>query len=133
MYACGNLKIGGLELAFWLEHRSAASRIGRMKPRVRSAVDQILAFNRRFPRAQLQGKLERMTASHFTFFRATFHLFAYDLRDGWCRDWPLANVEGPIIGDLHTENFGAYRAVTDDIVYDINDFDEATEGSYEID
>src|SRR6516225_2285910 len=91
-----------------------------MKPRVRSAVDQILAFNRRFPRAQLQGKLERMTASHFTFFRATFHLFAYDLRDGWCRDWPLANVEGPIIGDLHTENFGAYRAVTDDIVYDID-------------
>src|SRR6516225_5764111 len=65
-----------------------------MKPRVRSAVDQILAFNRRFPRAQLQGKPERMTASHFTFFRATFHLFAYDLRDGWCRDWPLANVEG---------------------------------------
>src|SRR6516165_6999349 len=104
-----------------------------MKPRVRSAVDQILAFNRRFPRAQLQGKLERMTASHFTFFRATFHLFAYDLRHASCRDWPLANVEGPIVGDLHTENFGAYRAVTDDIVYDINDFDEATEGSYEID
>jgi uncharacterized protein (DUF2252 family) len=104
-----------------------------MISKVRSAVDQILAFNRRFPRAQLQGKLERMTASHFTFFRATFHLFAYDLRDGWCRNWPLANVEGPIIGDLHTENFGAYRAVTDEIVYDINDFDEATEGSYEID
>jgi uncharacterized protein (DUF2252 family) len=104
-----------------------------MISRVRSAVDQILAFNRRFPRAQLQGKLERMTASHLTFFRATFHLFAYDLRDGWCRNWPLANVEGPIVGDLHTENFGAYRAVTDDIVYDINDFDEATEGSYEID
>jgi uncharacterized protein (DUF2252 family) len=104
-----------------------------MTSRVRSSVDQILAFNRRFSRARLQGKLERMTASHFTFFRATFHLFAYDLRHGWCREWPLASVEGPIIGDLHTENFGAYRAITDDIVYDINDFDEATEGSYEID
>jgi hypothetical protein len=31
------------------------------------------------------------------------------------------------------ENFGSYRAVSGDIVYDINDFDEATEGSYEID
>jgi uncharacterized protein (DUF2252 family) len=42
-------------------------------------------------------------------------------------------VRGPIVGDLHTENFGAFRALTGDIVYDINDFDEASRGSYEID
>lgn len=101
--------------------------------KVRSAVDQILAFNRRFPPAQLHGKLEKMTTSPFTFFRATFHLFAYDSCEGWRRDWPLVDVEGPVIGDLHTENFGTFRAITGDIVYDVNDFDEATEGSYEID
>jgi len=100
---------------------------------MRSAVDQILAFNRNFVRAALQRKLERMTASPFTLFRATFHLFAYDLQEGWCRDQTLADVEGPIIGDLHTENFGAFRAITGDLVYDINDFDEVTTGSYEID
>jgi uncharacterized protein (DUF2252 family) len=100
---------------------------------MRSAVDQILAFNRNFERAALQRKLERMTASPFTFFRATFHLFAYDLKEGWCRDQILSDVNGPIIADLHTENFGAFRAITGDIVYDINDFDEATTGSYEID
>lgn len=100
---------------------------------MRSAVDQILAFNRGFLRAGLQKKLERMTASPFTFFRATFHLFAYDLQEGWCRDRTLVDVEGPIIGDLHTENFGAFRSISGDIVYDINDFDEATRGSYEID
>jgi uncharacterized protein (DUF2252 family) len=100
---------------------------------MRSAVDQILAFNRNFVRAALQRKLVRMLTSPFTFFRATFHLFAYDLQEGWCRDQTLADVEGPIIGDLHTENFGAFRAITGDIVYDINDFDEVTTGSYEID
>jgi len=100
---------------------------------MRSAVDQVLAFNRGFVRAALQRKLERMTESPFTFFRATFHLFAYDVREGWCSDQKLSNAEGPIIADLHTENFGAFRAITGDIAYDINDFDEATTGSYEID
>jgi uncharacterized protein (DUF2252 family) len=100
---------------------------------MRSAVDEILAFNRSFVRAPLERKLQRMSASPFAFFRATFHLFASDLQEGWCRDRTLADVAGPIIGDLHTENFGAYRAITGDIVYDINDFDEATTGAYEID
>jgi uncharacterized protein (DUF2252 family) len=100
---------------------------------MRSAVDQILAFNRNFVRAALPRKLARMTESPFTFFRATFHLFAYDLKEGWCRDQTQVDVQGPIIGDLHTENFGAFRAITGDIVYDINDFDEATTGLYEID
>jgi len=81
---------------------------------MRSGVNQILAFNQNFERAALQKKLERMTASPFTFFRATFHLFAYDLQEGWYRDWTLADVEGPIVGDLHAENFGAYRAITGD-------------------
>jgi uncharacterized protein (DUF2252 family) len=100
---------------------------------MRSAVDQILRFNRNFVRAALCRKLERMTESPFTFFRATFHLFAYDLKEGWCRDQTQIHAQGPIIGDLHTENFGAFRAITGEIVYDINDFDEATNGLYEID
>ncbi|MBV8553473.1 MAG: DUF2252 family protein [Acidobacteriaceae bacterium] len=104
-----------------------------LEVKIRSAVDQILAYNRHFPRRQLNGKLEKLSTSPFTLFRTTVHLFARDLTSGWFRDWPLADAEGPIIGDLHTENFGAFRAVTGEIVYDINDFDETTRGSYEID
>lgn len=98
----------------------------------RSAVDEILAFNKHFPPEQLDGKLAKLSESPFTFFRATFHLFARDLTR-WHHDWPLSDITGAIIGDLHTENFGSFRAVTDDIVYDINDFDEATKGCYEVD
>ena len=58
----------------------------------------------------------------FTFFRGTNHLFV--------RDWPeLQPPElGPdilICGDLHLENFGAYRTAEGDFRYDINDFDES--------
>ncbi len=74
-----------------------------------------------------------MSASSFAFFRGTFHLFASDLTKGPFRKWTVAEAAGPIIGDLHTENFGTFRAVTGEIVYDINDFDETTRGPYEFD
>lgn len=100
---------------------------------MRSAVEEILAYNRSFPPARLKGKLEKLTASPFGFFRGAFPLFAHDIRDGPFRRWTLLDLHGPIVGDLHTENFGAFRCITGDIVYDINDFDETTGGAYEFD
>lgn len=56
------------------------------------------------------------------FFRGTCHLF-YE-------DWPktLTLNEAPLVwvcGDLHIENFGAYRGDNDLLYFDIADFDEA--------
>jgi uncharacterized protein (DUF2252 family) len=42
-------------------------------------------------------------------------------------------LKGRLSAIYHMENFGAYRAIIGEIVYDINDFDEATTGPYEID
>lgn len=100
---------------------------------MRSAVDQILAFNRGFDAPSLARKLARMSESAFAFFRGTFHLFAFDIVEGPFHDWPTAAAHGAIIGDLHTENFGTFRAVSGDIVYDINDFDETTSDPYDYD
>ncbi len=100
---------------------------------MRSAVDAILRFNRGFDPASLVLKREKMSASSFAFFRGTFHLFASDLTAGPFRKWPVAEAVGPIIGDLHTENFGTFRSVTGEVVYDINDFDETTSAPYEFD
>src|SRR5262249_11719814 len=77
--------------------------------------------------------LETLLGSPFTFYRGTFHLFANDVKDGPFRKWSGVDARGPIIGDLHTENFGAYRAVTNEIVYDVNDFDETTSELYDLD
>ncbi len=100
---------------------------------MRSAVDLILAYNKTFPRTRLTTKLTRLTRDPFTFLRGTFHVFAHDVSEGPFRKWPRLGVRGPIVADLHTQNFGAYRAVTNEIVYDINDFDEHTTAPYDLD
>ena len=88
----------------------------------RSVLEEIVVFNadRKPKRVRLKFKL--MKANAFAFFRGTDHLFA--------RDWPSLKPPdvGPsvlICGDLHLENFGAYRADDGAFFYDINDFDEA--------
>ena len=57
-------------------------------------------------------KLEALGRGAFPFFRGTFHLMARDLLQGRV---PLAqplSPEGLIVGDLHLENFGAYRGAS---------------------
>lgn len=70
----------------------------------------------------LRIKYRRMAADAFAFFRGTDHLFG--------RAWPELKPAdlGPAIlicGDLHLENFGAYRTDQGDLRFGINDFDEA--------
>jgi len=85
-------------------------------------LETILRFNHGRKPKLLRLKLRRMLEDPFTFFRGTNHLFV--------TNWPeLAPPEvGPdilICGDLHLENFGAYRTSEGDFRYDVNDFDEA--------
>jgi uncharacterized protein (DUF2252 family) len=87
-----------------------------------SVVDEIVAFNRERNSKLVRLKFRRMAKDPFAFFRGTGHLFA--------ADWPRLRPPdvGPsllICGDLHLENFGAYRTDDGDFLYDINDFDEA--------
>ncbi|WP_047374891.1 DUF2252 domain-containing protein [Exiguobacterium sp. ZOR0005] len=75
-------------------------------------------------------KYEKMSASPFSFFRGSSHLFYYDFAKV-----PLAFDTGEkhptfIQGDLHFENFGVFEDGAGTIIYDVNDFDEAYIGSY---
>jgi uncharacterized protein (DUF2252 family) len=85
-------------------------------------LETILQYNDdRKPRL-VRLKLRRMLKDPFTFFRGAIHLFA--------RDWselcpPEVGPDILICGDLHLENFGAYRTAEGDFRYDINDFDES--------
>ena len=110
-----------------------ASHLAASLSRMRDPVAEILTYNGSFHPRWVASKVVKLTASPFSFFRSTFHLFAADVRKGPFRAWPVAESSGRIVGDLHTENFGTFRAVTGDIVYDINDFDETTAGPYEYD
>jgi uncharacterized protein (DUF2252 family) len=87
-----------------------------------SVLVEVLRYNEgRVPRA-VRLKLKRMAADSFAFFRGTDHLFA--------ASWgelhpPDPGPDIPLCGDLHLENFGAYRDDEGEFLFDINDFDEA--------
>lgn len=93
-----------------------------------TAVDRILEWHRSIHSPHLGEKLRRLCDSPFRFYRGTFFLFAADVRR-----FPALDANGLITGDVHAENYGAFRSVAGGIVYDINDFDEATHGLYDYD
>jgi hypothetical protein len=81
--------------------------------------------------ADLKFKHERMAASPFSFFRATFYR--------WLQLWeeicPHLQPAPAIlsVGDLHVENFGTWRDSDGRLVWGINDFDEACPYPYTMD
>src|SRR5215475_1776723 len=106
----------------------------------RDPVAEIIRFNRRFTGRYvdpLRQKMERLSASPFGFFRGTFHLFATDMAAGSLEvgqsDRPFGQVEVDIVGDIHCENYGTFKAADGAVYFDINDFDETTRGGFDFD
>src|SRR4029077_12135240 len=96
-------------------------------------------FNRPFAKRNpqlLRFKIARMAESPFAFFRGTFHLFARDVLDRTFGPPSLLSGEGPdldLVGDLHSENYGTFKAADGLVHYDVNDFDETTGGRFTFD
>lgn len=79
-----------------------------------------------------ERKRQRMLASPHAFFRGSAPLFYEvlaarpDLAEG-------PPGEGWLVGDMHLENAGAYRTDADRVVFDLNDFDDASIGPSQLD
>jgi len=73
-------------------------------------------------------KYQRMAASPFGFFRGAVPIMAADLA---CH--PNTGLMTQLCGDAHVENLGAYAALDNRIVFDLNDFDETIRGPFEWD
>ncbi|HEY8078908.1 MAG TPA: DUF2252 family protein, partial [Labilithrix sp.] len=100
------------------------------------------ARTKRFPEL-LVRKVERMSASPLAFLRGAAPLFY----EGLAARPQLAEgpaAEGWIVGDMHLENFGAYRTDSPDgpasgkkhhraVVFGLNDFDDALVGPWRLD
>ncbi|MEU6074465.1 DUF2252 domain-containing protein [Micromonospora sp. NPDC047074] len=82
--------------------------------------------------AAFRRKFRKMAASPFAFYRGSASLFYADqvgafaderfLDDRTSRVW--------IHGDLHAENFGTYMNASGQLVFNVNDFDEAYVGPF---
>jgi uncharacterized protein (DUF2252 family) len=81
----------------------------------------IQAFNSQRDRDILVQKYLKMRKNAFSFFRGTCHLFYRDLPpDSILNAAPTVWI----CGDLHLENFGAYKGDNRQIYFGIDDFDE---------
>src|ERR1035438_9565113 len=79
----------------------------------------------------LKLKHEAMRSEPFPFLRATFYRWA----QVWTEVCPEAARAPKVlaVGDLHVENFGAWRDKDGRLIWGINDFDEAWTLPYTID
>src|SRR5262245_58772866 len=68
-------------------------------------------------------RYERMLASPFTFLRGAAAVMAEDLRHQ-----PSTGIPVQACGDCHLMNFGAFATPEQNILFDINDFDETLPG-----
>ena len=73
-------------------------------------------------------RVGRMLASPYAFLRGAASLMADDFAG-----IPRTGIEPVICGDAHLGNFGFYASPERDLVFDLNDFDEAHPGPWEWD
>lgn len=123
--------------AFGLQANALSWQLQQGSSREKLLQEELKAANGAFPAESRAQKYKAMSVSPFTFFRGTAHLFFKDLGDINQR-WQASKFYSSkavswLIGDLHTENFGAFSAPSGAVVYDVNDFDESFVTSYLLD
>ncbi|OKI55986.1 DUF2252 domain-containing protein [Micromonospora sp. CB01531] len=82
--------------------------------------------------AAFRRKFRKMAASPFAFYRGSASLFYADQRGDFASDRYLDHRTSRvwIHGDLHAENFGTYMNASGQLVFNVNDFDEAYVGPF---
>ena len=121
------------------ERRTTGKRLRKQVPRS-SHGDWVAASDRPDPIGLLQqqdeGRLQhllpikygRMMASPFAFLRGSAAVMAADLAAS-----PVTGLEVVLCGDAHLSNFGLFATPERESAFDINDFDEAYPGPWELD
>jgi len=92
-------------------------------PSDRNAVAILAAADRARVPELVPVRYERMLASPFAFLRGAAAVMAEDLRHQ-----PMAGIGVQACGDCHLMNFGAFATPEQNILFDINDFDETLPG-----
>lgn len=107
----------------------------RVQDRSGWLVEQISSHNASLSPQARADKYAQMGLSALWFFRATNHLYWADFSDPQ-RLPPYggdAKTRIWLQGDTHVENFGAFDNNQGTVVFDLNDFDEAVIGDYQLD
>jgi uncharacterized protein (DUF2252 family) len=91
-------------------------------------VQLVIASNEGRVSRLIPVRIGRMIASPFAFLRGAAAIMAADFSR-----LPATGITPVICGDAHLVNFGFYASPERDLVFDLNDFDEAHPGAWEWD
>ena len=97
-------------------------------PARRDPVEQVMEANTDRLRWLVPVRVGRMVSSPYAFLRGTAGVMAADFAH-----LPATGIMPVICGDAHLGNFGFYASPERDLVFDLNDFDEAHPGCWEWD
>ncbi|MDQ2884092.1 MAG: DUF2252 domain-containing protein [Actinomycetota bacterium] len=113
-----------------LRKRVPRSSLGRWSvPDSRAdPVQQIIATHEGRVDRLIPVRVGRMIASPYAFLRGAAAIMAEDFAH-----LPCTGITPVICGDAHLGNFGFYASPERDLVFDLNDFDEAHPGAWEWD
>ncbi len=129
----------GVKLIPWEQRRANGKALRRAVPRESHAerkpgkdrpdpLKLLAASNEGRQKHLIPLRLDRMAASPFAFLRGAACVMAADLSTS-----PISGIPVVIDGDAHLYNFGFYGTPQREVVFDLNDFDEATIGFWEWD
>jgi uncharacterized protein (DUF2252 family) len=96
--------------------------------RTADPVQQVIDSNEGRVTRLVPVRIGRMAASPFAFLRGAAAIMAADFSG-----LPATGITPAICGDAHLGNFGFYASPERDLVFDLNDFDEAHPGAWEWD
>jgi len=94
--------------------------LAELVPSRRSATEILVEQNRNRLPELVPLRFARMLTDAFSFYRGSAAVMAADLAAS-----PSSGLEVMCCGDAHLSNFGIYAAPHRDLVFDLNDFDEA--------
>lgn len=118
------------ELGRSLRDRTPRSNLGHWAPAAdrTDAVRQIIVSHEGRVPWLVPVRVGRMVASPYAFLRGSANIMAGDFAG-----LPDTGITPVICGDAHLGNFGFYASPERDLVFDLNDFDEAHPGPWEWD
>lgn len=123
----------------WEERRAEGKKLRRAVPREAHAewvapkhrpdpIKTVMANNQGRQKDLVPLRMGRMASSPFAFLRGSACVMASDLSTS-----PITGLPTVMDGDAHLNNFGMYGTPQREVVFDLNDFDEATVGPWEWD
>lgn len=77
-----------------------------------------------------RAKYNKMKQDPYSFFRGSAYLFYYDVSNIPFSYHTPADKPTWIMGDLHFDNYSAFQNEREELVFDVDDFDEGYLGSY---